>query len=68
MISWKKGRGLLWPVRSFLIVLSLSLAHIYQVNAGASARLSDAVQNPNSSYNGSLAITVYAAEARNENA
>ncbi|KAG6835079.1 hypothetical protein H0H93_005040 [Arthromyces matolae] len=38
------------------------------VNPGASARLEASYANPNSSYNGSEAVSVYAAEARNENA
>ncbi|KAJ3555553.1 hypothetical protein NP233_g12180 [Leucocoprinus birnbaumii] len=37
------------------------------INAGASSRLNDALQNPTSTYNGSSAVTVYGAEARNEN-
>ncbi|KIK00497.1 hypothetical protein K443DRAFT_122793 [Laccaria amethystina LaAM-08-1] len=38
------------------------------VNPGASAKLSAALAVPNSSYDGSEAITAYATEARNENA
>jgi hypothetical protein len=38
------------------------------VNAGASSRLEASIVNPDPSYNGTEAITVYAAEARNENA
>ncbi|KAF5345081.1 hypothetical protein D9756_011161 [Leucocoprinus leucothites] len=37
------------------------------INSGASSRLSDALQNPSAAYNGSSVITVYGAEARNEN-
>ncbi|KIM42629.1 hypothetical protein M413DRAFT_408539 [Hebeloma cylindrosporum] len=38
------------------------------VNQGASSRLEASIVNPDPSYNGADAITVYAAEARNENA
>ena len=38
------------------------------VHPGASAKLSAALAVPNSSYDGSEAITAYAIEARNENA
>lgn len=38
------------------------------MNPGASSQLNEALQNPSASYNGSLAITVYGEEARNENA
>ena len=38
------------------------------VHEGASARLQSSYRSPNATYNGSDAITVYAAEARNENA
>lgn len=38
------------------------------VNSGASSRLSAALASPNASYDGSQAISVYGAEARNENA
>ncbi|TFK39062.1 hypothetical protein BDQ12DRAFT_604534 [Crucibulum laeve] len=41
---------------------------VASINSGASLRLNSSVSNPNSSYNGSDAITVYAIEARNENA
>lgn len=39
-----------------------------QVNAGATDRLNAALEATDSSYNGSLAITAYGVEARNENA
>jgi hypothetical protein len=38
------------------------------VNGGATARLQSSYVSPNASYNGTDAITVYADEARNENA
>ncbi|KAG6865458.1 hypothetical protein C0991_002381 [Blastosporella zonata] len=38
------------------------------INPGASARLQASYVNPNATYNGTEAITMYAAEARNENA
>ncbi|KAF8624681.1 hypothetical protein AX17_007012 [Amanita inopinata Kibby_2008] len=38
------------------------------INEGASARLMSALSTPNASYDGSEAITVFGAEARNENA
>ncbi|PPQ93065.1 hypothetical protein CVT25_011941 [Psilocybe cyanescens] len=38
------------------------------VNDGATARLSNSTANPNPAYNGEEAVTVYADEARNENA
>ena len=44
--------------------LLISLA----VNEGASSRLDAAILNPDPSYNGSEAITVFGVEARNENA
>lgn len=37
------------------------------VNAGASDKLDAAVAAADSSYNGSLAVTIYVEEARNEN-
>ena len=37
------------------------------VNPGATAKLNASITNSDSSYNGSLAVTVYTAEARNEN-
>lgn len=40
----------------------------HTVNAGASDRLKASYANPNSSYDGADAITIYADEARNENA
>jgi len=45
---------------SFLISLA--------VNEGATSRLEASIVNPDPSYNGSEAITAFAAEARNENA
>ncbi|KXN90895.1 Nitrosoguanidine resistance protein SNG1 [Leucoagaricus sp. SymC.cos] len=41
---------------------------IVTVNPGASDRLSAALANPNSTYNGREAVTIVATEARNENA
>ena len=41
---------------------------LHTVNSGASDRLQASYANPNSSYDGADAITVYADEARNENA
>ncbi|KAJ3514420.1 hypothetical protein NLJ89_g2395 [Agrocybe chaxingu] len=38
------------------------------INPGATARLTASISSPNSSYDGTEAITVYATEARNENA
>lgn len=38
------------------------------VNPQATAKLNAAVSTVNASYNGSLAVTIYAIEARNENA
>ncbi|KAF9523174.1 hypothetical protein CPB83DRAFT_898993 [Crepidotus variabilis] len=38
------------------------------INSGASSTLQDALYNPSPTYNSSAAISVYAAEARNENA
>lgn len=37
-----------------------------EVNSGASNRLNETLQTPSGSYNGKTALTVYAAEARNE--
>ena len=38
------------------------------VNAGATTALTQAVNTPNATYNGSLAVTAFGNEARNENA
>ena len=40
---------------------------VYVVNPGASTNLSAAIASADASYNGSLAVTAYVAEARNEN-
>ncbi|EKM78185.1 hypothetical protein AGABI1DRAFT_75662 [Agaricus bisporus var. burnettii JB137-S8] len=39
---------------------------VIAVNSGASNRLNETLQTPSGSYNGKTALTVYAAEARNE--
>ncbi|VDC07685.1 unnamed protein product [Peniophora sp. CBMAI 1063] len=41
---------------------------IIQINAGASANLTAAAQSADATYNGSLAVTLYGDEARNEDA
>ncbi|KAG6917873.1 hypothetical protein DXG01_000643 [Tephrocybe rancida] len=38
------------------------------INPGASDRLQESYSNPNANYNGTEAVSMYAAEARNENA
>ncbi len=53
---------------SIYLALSVSPGVGFVVNAGTSSRLSQGLQSPNPSYNGSLAISVYVDEARNENA
>ena len=53
------------PVGSLIADFNSS---VFPVNPGSSARLSAALASPNSSYDGSEAITAYAEEARNENA
>jgi len=55
-------------LRILYFYLVCHLTHILSVNAGATARLSDSLITPNTSYNGADAMTVYAVEARSENA
>ena len=45
-----------------------ALTYIPSVNPGASSRLTNSLASPNTTYDGSEAITAYAEEARNENA
>lgn len=49
-------------------VPALNATHSHPVNANATANLTASYANPDRTYNGSQAITVYAVEARNENA
>jgi hypothetical protein len=64
---------LVWVViasTSILILLTIDDAFntYIKVNQGATQNLQNAVTFPELSYNGSSAITVFASEARNENA
>ena len=63
-----KGAGLPSQVCRIVNLISLhSFELLRPVNPGSTEALTTAIANANSSYNGSLAVTAYAAEARNEN-
>jgi hypothetical protein len=51
-----------------LYVVQQSDINILLVNANASNALNDAIASSNSSYDGSLAVTIWTNEARNSNA
>lgn len=60
-------RGSPSPVRDFSFSTLLAFNPAVEVHEGASARLNASYINPNATYNGAEAITVYVNEARNEN-
>ena len=53
---------------STLLILLFSALNAHSVNPNATNLLNAAISSANGSYNGTLAVTVYGNEARNENA
>lgn len=49
------------------LVLQFRVLDTLVVNPGATSQLNASIENPDPTYNGSLAVTAYVAEARNEN-